>query len=226
MSYWFPKLAKVGFSMPRTKLIKMPKKALEDIFREFDNEPSHGDAKPFFKEVGQAAIDIGFPIFLRSGLTSGKHDWSTTCFVCTVPDIKEHLKNILYFSLCVGVPDTNIWAVREMLPIQPVGICLKYNGMPVNREFRYFVNGKRILCRHPYWPRKVLEEGGCFLTDEQYEKLCMPPPSKEEDIVSYAGEILGGKWSIDILETADGWYLTDVAEAEKSFHWDGCKYDL
>lgn len=226
LSYWYPKIEAAGLPVPETVILKMPIKALRDIYRQFDNKEMTGKAEPFFKKVEKAAREVGFPVFLRSGQTSGKHEWSTTCFVCNIPDIREHITNILYFSACVGVPETMIWAVREMLPIQPIGICLKYNGMPVNREFRYFVNDERILCRHPYWPRKALEDGRCLITDEQYKHLCTPPPSYVDDIARAASVVVGGSWSVDLLETADGWYLTDMAEANKSFHWEGCMRPL
>ena len=223
MSYWFPKIEAAGLPVPQTTMLNMPEEALRDVWRAFDNEEMIGDAQLFFKEVEAIAWKIGFPVFLRSGQTSGKHEWSNTCFVCNIPSIKEHIINILYFSACIGMPDTLVWAIREMLLIQPIGICLGYHGMPVNREFRYFVDGSKILCLHPYWPRHALEIGKCSITDEQYISLCAPPPPEVDSIARAAGRTLGGKWSVDMLETANGWYLTDMAEAHKSFHWKGCQ---
>lgn len=31
--------------------------------------------------------------------------------------------------------------------------------------------------------------------------------------------------SVDILDTEKGWFVTDMAEADKSFHWEGCPND-
>ena len=42
------------------------------------------------------------------------------------------------------------------------------------------------------------------------------------NLASAAGKAVGGEWSVDILETRRGWYITDMAEAYKSWHWEGC----
>ena len=34
---------------------------------------------------------------------------------------------------------------------------------------------------------------------------------------------MGGHWSVDILETERGWYVTDMALAPRSWHWPHCK---
>lgn len=31
-------------------------------------------------------------------------------------------------------------------------------------------------------------------------------------------------WSVDVLETRRGWFVTDMAEAARSFHWPGCEH--
>ncbi len=41
-------------------------------------------------------------------------------------------------------------------------------------------------------------------------------------LASRAGAAIGGAWSVDILETTRGWFVTDMAEAHKSYHWPTC----
>ena len=41
-------------------------------------------------------------------------------------------------------------------------------------------------------------------------------------LATKAGRALGGSWSVDILETARGWFITDMAEADRSFHLPDC----
>lgn len=223
LSYWFPKLKEANLPVPKTTILEMSDKDLEDIYEIF----KLGMANiTFFREAEKAALEIGFPVFLRSGLTSAKHDWSTTCFTCTIPDVKEHIINIIYFSACVGIPGTRIIAVREMLPIQPVGICLNYHGMPVNREFRYFVKDGKIICKHPYWPKESLDKGKCLITDKQYEDLCKFPNEEVDNLAIEASKVVDGYWSVDLLETVDGWFITDMAKGEDSFHWKDCEMDF
>lgn len=37
-----------------------------------------------------------------------------------------------------------------------------------------------------------------------------------------AGAACGGRWSVDILDTTKGWFVTDMAVAELSWHWPNC----
>lgn len=119
--------------------------------------------------------------------------------------------------------------MREYLPIIPHGICRNYGNMPVCREFRFFVDDGVIRCRHPYWPDHALEQGGLNLTLAKYNELCRLPdmndglePEAIDRLAEAAGRAVGGSWSIDILETKRGWFVTDMAEAHKSYHWEAC----
>jgi hypothetical protein len=43
------------------------------------------------------------------------------------------------------------------------------------------------------------------------------------ELANAARQAVGGAWPIDVLETRCGWYVTDMAEAEKSWHeWPDC----
>jgi hypothetical protein len=43
------------------------------------------------------------------------------------------------------------------------------------------------------------------------------------DLANAAGQAVGGAWSVDVLETRRGWYVTDMAEAASSCHeWPDC----
>ena len=45
-------------------------------------------------------------------------------------------------------------------------------------------------------------------------------PVVEKVARAFAGD---GSWSVDVLETDRGWCVTDMAEAEGSFHWPECE---
>lgn len=221
LSYWFPKLLAAGLPVPRTTIIQMPSDAQEDIWAAFDGEDGTGATKPFFDALAASAAEIGFPCFLRTDHTSGKHDWERTCFVQSAADILQHVYNIAEFSECISVP-WDVWVVRELLPTIPLGVCLGYGNMPICREFRFFVDDGVVRCWHPYWPLHALEIG-CAPDDLDCEALCrMDDEPALRALASAAGAAVGGSWSVDLLETRRGWFITDLAEAHKSFHWDGC----
>lgn len=223
LSYWFPKLEAAGLPVPRTKILTMPPGARDDMFAMMDGKEGPGGIVGFVAEIAEAARDFGFPFFLRTDHTSGKHSWRETCFVPDTESIGQHVWNIVEFSeICdfLGLP-WNVWAVREFLPSLCFGSCPHYGDMPIAREFRFFVEDGEIRCFHPYWPRQALINGGADGFD--YEALCRVDNEAElRALACAAGRTVGGAWSIDLLQTTRGWFVTDMAEAHRSFHWEGC----
>jgi hypothetical protein len=224
MSFWFPKLEAARLPVPRTTLVSMSDEALRDVFRVFDGEEMHGDAEPFFNALGDASDSIGYPCFLRTGQTSGKHQWRETCYLPSRDDIQAHVISLIEFSECVqiiGLP-CNVWAVRELLPTLPLGTCPNYEGMPLCREFRFFVADGEVKCWHHYWPLGAIEQGGGNVA--LYDQLCAMDGYEEAFSLAHkTARVIEGAWSVDILETRNGWYVTDMAEAFKSYHEPGCK---
>jgi hypothetical protein len=227
LSYWFPRIAAADLPVPRTKIVEITSAALEDIFAAFDGKDGPDGSiglKRFAQTIRREASEFGAPFFLRTDHTSAKHSWKRSCFVGDPEKVESHIIAIVEYCECasiIGLPYER-WAIREFLPIQPLTVCPSYGDMPVCREFRVFVDGPKVLCHHPYWPREALIRGGA--NESVYENLC-----REDDIgrvlslASRAGEACGGAWSVDVLETARGLFVTDMAEAHKSFHWEGCE---
>lgn len=235
LSYWFPLIQAAGIPVPKTHIIKMPKESQEIIWKAFDGalRSDVDPVEPFYDELAKAAAEVGTPFFLRTNQTSAKHSWERTCYVQDISKLRQHVFEIVEFSECadwMGLAwDT--WVVREFLPIIPYGTCPRYGNMPVNKEFRFFVDGARYICHHPYWPLTALQDGGWSPDapeDVAYADLCELDYHTFDNLKSMAsgaGMACGGAWSVDFLETERGWFLTDMAEAHKSFHWKGCKED-
>ena len=145
----------------------------------------------------------------------------------TVDHIPRHVFAIAEFSEIadiIGIP-WDVWVVREFLPTIPLGVCERYGGMPVCREFRFFVNGSHVLCSHGYWPLDSLNEGefAADVPEGWYDEFCkLPTDCDLNSLASKAGAALVGSWSIDILETKRGWFITDAAMAAMSWHWPDC----
>lgn len=225
LSYWFPIIEAAGIPVPKTKIIPITETAQKMIWGLFDGKDFGSIDDPFFKQLTKAAEEMGYPCFLRTNETSGKHSWKETCFLPNENSIPAHVAAIAEFSECAslfGLPwDT--WAVREMLPTIPYGICPRYGNMPVCKEFRFFVKNGKVTCWHPYWPSESLEQGGWDGGKITYLALCHLQDENQLILLAErTGAALGDAWSIDILETERGWFVTDLAEAHKSFHWEGC----
>jgi hypothetical protein len=151
------------------------------------------------------AAPLGTPFFLRTDLTSGKHHWEDACFVADPSKLGRHICQIAEYSEMAGFPGLrwDTWVLREMLPTIPIGDCPNYGNMPICKEFRFFVDGASVDCFHPYWPRHALVSGGGELNDADYAALCDPGDDIDDlrDLASRAGAAVGGRWSVDLLET-------------------------
>ena len=232
MSYWFPRIRKAGLPIPKTGMIWISEDQQRELFKVFDGGYPGKIVEPFFLKLKEFADKIGYPCFLRTGHTSGKHSWDDSCFIKSPDDIGSHVYELVEFSECCCGPGLpwDVWAVREFLPTIPAGKCTRYHNMPVNREFRFFAEDGKVICWHPYWPWGALEGGGFVPNDPNfsYEKFCDPgedlPHMKA--IAEIASRVCEGAWSVDLLETERGWYLTDMAEASKSWHWPDCPNEM
>ena len=227
LSYWFPKIQAAGLPVPKTIMVPMSREQLRAVFSVFDGKPMGDEAEPFFIELTAAADAIGYPCFLRSGHTSAKHDWKNTCYLTSSENIKRHVVGIVEYGelACITGLPWDIWAVREFLPTTPITTAPRYGDMPITREFRYFVHDDQVICHHPYWPKEALTRGG---VEGDIDKLYTELTDSDDDIPAFgelasrAGKAVGGEWSVDILETKNGPYITDMALADSSFHWEGC----
>lgn len=226
LSHWYPIIEKV-VPTPKTLVFRTDANLIELL----DNKTPDGLGE-LLAGLTLAGAGLGYPFFLRTGQTSGKHDWNETCLVKSAADILSHVAALVEYSELVdicGLP-YDVWVAREMLPT--VAIARTSMGMPIVKEFRFFVSGEKIKCFHPYWPADAIERyvrGVDFKSDEwakAYQSLCCFKSIDEEVFVSMlaamVGKAIGGEWSVDLLETERGWYVTDMATASMSYHWQDC----
>lgn len=226
LSHWFPKIRDAGLPVPRTEIIATD----VDLLRLCDGVVPDGyDA--FIEQLTASIERMGNPCFLRTGCGSGKHNWQKTCYVAGQQSIAQHVWELVEWSeLCgmFGELPYDVWCVRELLPTIPQMVADIYGNMPVCREFRFFVKDGEVKCWHPYWPKDSLVDGMTEPPadfDYRYLCLCYMPANDTKllhSLASRAGEAVGGEWSVDILETKRGWYVTDMALANQSWHWPEC----
>lgn len=223
LSRWFPLIENL---VPVPKTIIVP--AEIELFSLWDGiEPAGYDG--FVQCVADAAMYIGLPTFLRTGLTSGKHYWKNMCYLTDLRKLKGHIFELAEFSGMVDLP-IDTWVIREMLPV--VAPFTAFSGeMPIVAERRYFVRDGKVQCHHPYWPEHSIDGQNPSRDDWQ---VCLAELNTEYDaeiaeltnLTEIVGHAVGGFWSVDWLFTKNGWYLTDMGTGEQSFHWPGCKENL
>lgn len=225
MAFWFPPLEPAGLPVPRTELVQTDV-ALYDLL---DGKDPSGWAL-FLDALTGAAERVGAPFFLRTGHTSGKHDWVRTCYVSEAHrDVLAYHVAALVEQSAMGIPGlpTDTWAVRELIPTIPICHCDAYGGMPVVREFRLFVRDGRVEHDQPYWPIAAVAAGRPDVADwkDQLAEISEISGVEISMLQSWALDaaraVGGGYWSVDFLQATDeSWWLTDMAQGDVSFRYD------
>lgn len=212
---WYPKTSDLGIPTPRTYAVMM-------------------DDPNFLQRVSDFAAIIGYPVFIRTDLCSGKHGWKDTCFVQNMNELENHIASVCeaneMWSL-IGLPYSAI-VIREFLEMESTFTAF-HGDMPINKERRYFINQGKMVCHHPYWPADAFESGhpSRLVADPDWrQKLEALNAEDEQEIAlltEYAnriGEVMPEYWSVDFAKTKNGkWYLIDMALGKNSFHWAGCE---
>lgn len=225
LSYWYPRI-KEGIPeilMPETELVFCN---AGDKWHLFD-----GKKTPHIEDVVRrltiAANKMGYPCFMKDGIFSGKHDWDNTCFIQGPDQIFKHLYNIAEMAETYGVMDVSLYfCIRKFIPTAPAFFA--FNGMPVTCERRYFVKEGKVVFHHPYWIPDSIQNP----TSDDWAELLEELNKETKEEVLYLkvltekiGILLGGAWSVDWLKDREGnWWLTDMAEAHKSFIWKDYPY--
>ena len=189
--------------------------------------------KDFVEELRMAAAGLSYPVFLRTGQTSGKHKWDDTCCVRRPTDFEQHVVALLEYShivTLIGLP-TDVWCVRKMLDVKPMATAACYRNMPLVPEMRFFSNGSTITHEQPYWPWPVLKSAGIAKPRSMHRELVggfledAETMSMARGYATAAARAVNGpdqtEWSVDILRDRNGLlWVTDMALGNSSYRYD------
>lgn len=234
---WYP-LVKEVVPTPKTIMIPMKKSfdsidmALAPLYNK--NAAFDPEMQRLIDEANRAAVSLGgYPVFLRSDETSNKHEWIDTCFVANREQLSANIANILEFSeMSMSLQFRGI-VVREFLKLPHD--FLAFNGMPVSKEFRYFIKNGKVLCRHPYGFPSCMRNINVPMSEwmPKLEKLMTLEPETQRVLDTYALAISkaveplkapDNYWSADFCFVKDReWMLTDMALGDISYHWGTCE---
>lgn len=231
MSWWFPRIESAGLPVPKTKILRFDDvdATRRDFFEAFDGKPLGPKAVRFVQKVRNTIAEhFKVPVFLRTGQTSGKHEWESTCFLQDIEKTEHHIMMLIQYSELadmLGIP-WDVWVVREFLELNGPGIKLgEFLNMPLSYEWRLFVEDGKITHVQPYWPVKALVQGGMAkhvakLFSEQQLKQGCPPALYDLSRKAAAACGQNMSWSVDWCQTKQGeWLLTDMAEAAQSYKY-------
>lgn len=221
--YWLPFVKESGVPYPETSMIKIPEGEL--IYKGNSILPPSDN---FFEEIKIIAKQLGYPIFMRTDHCSAKHYYSKTCYVQSEENLKRNIHDLIEFHHCadlMGIPYTHL-VFRKFMKV--LHFFKAFDGLPIGRERRYFVENGKVLCHHPYWPEYAMRFYHGSFQPKNWKNL-LKILNKETDqevelLTNYAEEVsqlIEGSWSIDFCMAENTkWFLIDMAESKISWHPD------
>ena len=231
MLVWWPKIKNLGIPVPKTEFVPI---AREEMMESAVNgTPLSPGVKDSITQVRALADSFGYPVFIRSDLSSGKHSWKNTCFVRNPDEIEGNIINLCgehELWTLLGLNYKAI-AVREFLELEATFTAFS-GDMPINKERRYFIQNGEVICHHPYWPADAFNSHPARMAGDSNWREKLEILNAEDTVEigilsTYARVVsnaLPGFWSVDFAKTKSGvWYLIDMALGENSYHWPGCE---
>ena len=224
MLYWYPKIKDLPIPMPKTIIWEIPKKYFPEIW--WNEGLVLKMLEENGKEIKEIAKKIGYPLFLRTDLASGKHGWEKTCYVEKEEDLLNHAFEVIEFNMIadlVGLPFRAL-VFREFIEMDWKFKAF-YGNLPISPERRYFIKNGRVVEHFPYWIEDAIEKGVSRNLPENWRELLKEINKETEEevklLTKYAEMVakrLKGYWSVDFCRARDGtWYLIDMAIGEESW---------
>lgn len=222
---WLPKIVEASLPTPKTEIVEYNHRRVIEIFDGADVPEFTG----LIQNVKSACNRIGYPVFIRTDLSSAKHDGPNAYRADSDSDIIRVLSstledNEMKFWLEPEPPKAIL--VREWLNLDSPFSA--FRGHAIAREWRFFADSEKVRCFHPYWPEDSIQFLGIPEPDSwrnSLKTLHNEPENIEElkQLAVLAAGLYGCYASVDIAMDVTGkWWLTDMATAEDSYHWPSC----
>lgn len=222
---WLPAIEAIGLPTPKTIIVRYSHHECLSIF---DGERSV-EFDRLCDAVMKAAGEIGFPVFIRTDLSSAKHSGPRAYKIeadgHNAPIAETIEDNELKFWM--GRAGPKAFLVRQFLELDAAFTA--FRDLPIAREFRFFADETKVYCWHAYWLAETIEEHRPSRADwreclAEHHKV-PKDPALWIMAVAAAKACGGGKWSVDFCLDKNGkWWLLDMATAEDSYHWPGCPH--
>lgn len=228
MVYWWPRVKGLEVPMPKTVLIGVDPGKVYDMMGDAEVAGKWKEECRLIPELGEiqaAADELGYPVFLRTDMMAGKHDWVDTCFVRTASDLMGNIFRVAEATLACDMLGRPVLAfvVREFLEMMHYFTAFR-GALPISAERRYFVQDGKVVCHHPYWPKAAIRRPSVEDWEERLKKVSRETSPEVEMLTIYAQLIsqkLPGYWSVDFCMSRDGtWYFIDCAPGAQSWHPD------
>jgi len=220
------------FWWPHLRDKKMPKTVgvlcdMMDAYPMLDGQPTPD--LPWLAFEG-AAKAVGFPVFVRSDLSSAKHSGPKAYRLNSLGD----LKNVIYETLednCLKNLEGLFTGFVFRQWIELDSRFTAFDGHLIAPEVRIFAGEGKVDATYFYWPEEAFERHTDHpdwrtirktMEDETMQAVVLDP--LVERALEATNKIGFGQWSIDFAKDKEGgWWLIDMATAEHSWRPAGQK---
>lgn len=220
MLHWWPRIKNV-LPAPKTVILPITLDEVVECIRLLDG---HMISEGLYDRLKSGAERIGYPLFLRTDIGSAKHQYIRTCRLDSEQDLLAHLGCLIEWHLMKDLAPAAV-VFRELLDLNAPFTA--FAGLPIAKERRYFVDGCKVLCHHPYWPEGAIETYAETrpLPTKWAEMLAGINEEDEHEVSCISrmaeafSECVPGFFSVDFAQATSGkWYLIDAARGELSWH--------
>lgn len=158
MSYWFPKIERVSkIQIPKTLMFQLTDFWYGWVMSDYYTEGRRKDFNDYLISNIKGSFDINnLDVFVKTGVYSDKFYFNNP-HVDNPSTIGTSLLNVFYGAMLVGAGTSPTVVVREYIPPKENDGTI-YNGMPLRREVRFFVDFdlKRVLGYSDYWHKSEM----------------------------------------------------------------------
>lgn len=228
MCYWYPKVE--GMPMPKTVMLKVNLRDSRLLKKGWTRRVwrliySSKYTEELYTKIKEKANEIGYPLFIRTDLTSHKKDPKNN----TVHDETELLDKVGKL-----IKFNNKWEQREMRALVfreyiPLYIGFHLNGRPVTKERRYYVKDGKVLCHS----ERSWISSDRVSTPAEYRPMLKEINTETEDEVKLLTEMaeefsrrVPDHIAVDFAMSQNGkWLLIEANDAITSWHSrERCEY--
>ncbi len=221
MLNWYPTLKDVeGVKTPKTEIVEAERLSEDKGAIDYD-----------YDEVLEAVEEVGgFPVFIRTDLSSAKHNMRNVSEVREEGELKKKIYDLALDNLCKSMfgLDFKALVVREWLDLKHDFEAFRGDA-PIGYEIRAFINGG-IMCKHFYWPKGSIEKlHGIHKPpdwEDKWRQTKVNTMKRWEEVkpkVEAVSKVFSDSWSLDFALAEDGtWYAIDMGKYEQSYHPPWC----
>jgi hypothetical protein len=119
---------------------------------------NYNDYKYCIEKIKNFGDKYGYPLFLKNGVFSNKHDFKDSCVINENDDLEsiaDKIANIQYNAEMFGVELSLEMVIRKYLEVKP--IFHAFNETPIVEEYRFFVNDGVAEGWQAYWPQDSIK---------------------------------------------------------------------